>query len=134
MNEQLQQALTAILNKTMQGVDAGVSFLKSELPDVLQQLLTFKLVYSVVEIAILSSLIFLFAWSVKAYHKTENTLFKEKMGGSYMPTFPTMMYFFIGTIACVIFMIAIFCDIEVAMKIWLAPKIYLIEYAAKLAK
>ncbi len=134
MNEQLQQALTAILNKTMQGVDAGVSFLSSELPDVLHQLLLFKLVYSSVQMVIFIGLVAAFAWSAMAYSKTENKTFKEKIGSSEMPTFPVVLYFMIGSLVCVVFVIAIFFDLETIIKIWLAPKIYLIEYAASLAK
>ena len=39
MNEQLQQALVAILNKTVASVEAGANFLAAEIPDVIQQLL-----------------------------------------------------------------------------------------------
>ena len=40
MNEQLQNALAEILGKTLNGIDAASAFFFSELPDVIQQLLT----------------------------------------------------------------------------------------------
>jgi hypothetical protein len=52
MNEQLQQALSAILNKTMSGVDAGISFLSSEIPDVIHQLLVWKMAQASVFLSI----------------------------------------------------------------------------------
>lgn len=39
MNEQLQQALATILNKSIEGIDAGVEFMQAELPEVIEQLL-----------------------------------------------------------------------------------------------
>ena len=40
MNEQLQQALVKVIEKANSGVDASISFLSDQLPDVVHQLLT----------------------------------------------------------------------------------------------
>ena len=129
MNEQLQQALTAILNKTMQGVDAGASFLSDQLPDVIHQLLVYKAASSAIEIVFL--LLFLVGHVLfwRYYMKTENEFWKD----GYGPAAPTIVVGIVGGLLSVIFVIAIIVDIQIIVQIWLAPKIYLIEYAAKLA-
>lgn len=132
MNEQLQQALAAILNKTMEGVEAGASFLQAELPDVIQQLLMWKLVEAIL-ITIASVVVAVcYALFMRAFSKAEG-------GGSYkdcygMPTFGA----FIGIAGGACAAIAAFCGLLqyplAAAQILVAPKIYLIEYAASLAK
>ena len=46
MNEQLQQALVKVIEKANSGVDASISFLSDQLPDVVHQLLTWGLISS----------------------------------------------------------------------------------------
>lgn len=141
MNEQLQQALAAILNKTMAGVEAGASFLQSELPDVVQQLLIWKaaesLIYGVIGVVL----------AVFIY-KTTRAQFNQKLAaeGSRRRFQPNMIYdedgdmhagvVFFGAVVFFagILSLAMIEGLKNALQIWLAPKIYLIEYAASLAK
>ncbi len=132
MNEQLQQALAAILNKTMAGVEAGASFLQAELPDVIQKLLMWKLVEaSMITFAALSVIVF-YALFVRAYCKAEE-------GGALkdyhnIPTFGGFAGLLGGSIACVAAIVGLVQYPLAAAQILVAPKIYLIEYAASLAK
>lgn len=48
MEEQLQTALAEILSRATQGIDAGTQFLSAQLPDVIQQLLLWKLAYHLI--------------------------------------------------------------------------------------
>ena len=43
MNEQLQNALVNLLTKVTSGMDTATAFLSAELPEVVQQLLVWKL-------------------------------------------------------------------------------------------
>ena len=43
MNEQLQNALVDLITKVTSGMDTATAFLAGELPDVVQQLLRWKL-------------------------------------------------------------------------------------------
>ena len=122
MNEQLQQALTAILNKTMSGVDASVNFLSAEIPDVIHQLLVFKLAQA--SALLLMSVLYLIAWSVLLYKS-----FKNDMDGGIQ-----MALCFIGGSLAITSVVGLFMCGGTALQIWLAPKIYLIEYAASLTK
>lgn len=139
MNEQLQQALTAILNKTMSGVDAGVNFLSAEIPDVIHQLLLWKMVESL--LIFIGGLILLVICSVFVYKQTRRVKTGEGTYGSYKANFvfdsdgdhPGI----IGVISVAVFGLGFgiggICNLN-WLQIWIAPKIYLIEYAASLAK
>lgn len=129
MNEQLQQALAAIITKTMQGIDSGVSFLGSELPDVIQQLLIYKAAWAGVEAVMLSVFVGLYIAFWRFYAKADNGFWKSCDD----PEAPTIFFGVIGGFLSVVFVVGIIVDIQTIVQIWLAPKIYLIEYAAKLA-
>lgn len=141
MNEQLQQALTTILNKTIDGIDTGVAFMQSELPDVIEQLLMWYAVKGLVLVFIgfiltIPLLVFLKILSkkdiqsgdrdsfwVSYYNYSSNQL---GMGASFtlaalcLPTGIGVTMFFV--------------NLMTPIQIWIAPKIWLIEYAASLAK
>lgn len=132
MNDQMQQALVAILNKTMSGVEAGTSFLQAELPDVIHQLLAWKLASCL--LATLISIIVIFSYwrFIRAFMKSESgSTLKDSWGE---PTGPAFAGLAIGGGASVFSLIVILFDGFTALQIALAPKVYLIEYAASLAK
>lgn len=128
MNEQLQQALAEILNKTMVGVEAGTAFLQAELPDVIQQLLMWKLAQASVMLAfsILGSLQFITVTWISAKHSRNGGFFDLDCAG-----IPCLM---ISACIAAVSVCGVFTWGADALQIWLAPKIYLIEYAASLAK
>lgn len=152
MNEQLQQALTAILNKTMSGVDAGVNFLSAEIPDVIHQLLMWEMAQAGIGLFLI---LLVFTASVFATKKGLKVLARynegtdlylnnhgnddEKRGKAIraeadrkMPL--AIISFIICAISSVLLVIVGTSSLMTLVKIWIAPKIYLIEYAASLAK
>ncbi|MGY2429611.1 hypothetical protein [Pseudomonas tolaasii] len=132
MNEQLQQALLAILNKAMSGVEAGVSFLSAEIPDVIHQLLLWKIVSS--SLLTLLGFCLLFA-SHRLIRRALRIQAEEaakgwalQRGELYVATY------ILGGISGLVGSIMSIGNGLNALQIWIAPKIYLIEYAASLAK
>lgn len=132
MNEQLQQALASILNKTMAGVEAGASFLQAEIPDVIQQLLIWKLAQDMLYVGFALAAAAAYWKLIKVFMKAPNGSFMKTSYG--MAEIPAFLGFMFGGIATLGFGIAGFISLLEALQIWLAPKIYLIEYAASLAK
>lgn len=129
MNEQLQQALASILGKTMQGVEAGVSFLSTEIPDVIHQLLLFKLVWSaIIAVILVTTCFFLISKGWKVSKKANEEVSSSNKG------FPWFVYGAVCVLPSVIMFFVILGSLKNVIQIWLAPKIYLIEYAASLAK
>ena len=90
MNGQLNTALVAIITKVTSAVDASVSFLQAELPDVIHQLLMWKLVESlltlVIPIVTLAISLTLFLWGIRyndrkdALYRSNVIIFEEQQG------------------------------------------------------
>lgn len=123
MNEQLQNALTEILNKTINGIDSSVEFMEAQLPDVIEQLLMWYMVKSVAGNlgAILLIAISLFAaWKTVKFMGGKNALDYVHLITPVSVVCPFVIFFSIVAL-----------DLE-WLQIWIAPKLWLIEYAANL--
>jgi hypothetical protein len=171
MNDQLQNALVAIINKAGQGVDAGVSFLQAQLPDVIQQLLLWKLVASLLVFIALISACAGLAWiMMKAYRvgklrrdlaselhrvermterfryfmrtqtdeeakKEEDCREQERVIREQLSALPDIGQFTYALGALYLPIILGICGWGFTwLQILIAPKLYLIEYAASLTK
>ena len=141
MNEQLQNALTEILNHTISGIDSSVAFMEAQLPDVVEQMLLWYMVkgllFTLAGVAIfLAPFIFLLVAHKKGY-----TGIGEASDYSYKPTLThdnqgDPFAFSIGASITVIItttVSAMLINLE-WLQIWLAPKLWLIEYTAGLVK
>jgi hypothetical protein len=133
MNEQLQQALAEILNKATAGVESGAAFLQAELPDVIQQLLMWKMAAAILSILISIVIIYAYAKALISYAKSDrsNRFWHDGYDTISPFGFTTLLAGGIASFFCVLCIIDSLFDV---LQIWIAPKIYLIEYAASLAK
>lgn len=149
MNEQANKILVELLQKAANGIDAAVSFSQAQIPDVVHQLLVWKFTKSlVVTLALLAT--------VPIAIKFFRAMMKREQDGVYgddgyswdreKPKYkPTLVWDKDGTISpgsiffgTIILLYSIFVFIAISdmtwLKIWLAPKLYLLEYAASLIK
>lgn len=151
MNEQLQQALAAMLSKTVSGVEAGAAFLQAEIPDVIQQLLLWKAVSGLL-IFVISAAVAAFCiakmkpFAVKLveynrgssmYYNNSGDIEREgkRIMGENGGAIPFALAWGLAAIISVMcFLFDGLSSASAALQIWIAPKIYLIEYAASLAK
>lgn len=137
MNEELQKALGELLGSVNSGIGAAGEFLASELPDVIQQLLLWYGVKSGLTclVGIVAAILFPKLISV-LLRKTDgkSSFFWDSQGdfsGYPLPAITVMMGV-MGAIIIEAIFIFDFINIE-WLQIWLAPKIWLIEYASRLA-
>lgn len=134
MNEQLQLALTQIIDKTMSGVDQSVDFLSEQIPDVLSQLLLWygvsNMIYALVGITVLYACY----RAVKRPTDTKETWLWE--WDEYRESYRTTDYapFLLLFIFPLLFGFGLLSNVVDALQIFIAPKIWLLEYAASLAK
>lgn len=124
MNDELQKALLAIINSITNAVGKAVNFLSDQIPDVIHQLLMWKAVES-------------FIWFIIPFIVATSALvlayFKEKEWKNNGDDFEQgIMWFISGTISLICFVIS-FTHMS-WLQILIAPKIYLLEYAASLVK
>ena len=128
MDEKLQAALAELINKANQGVDGAVSFMSAELPDVIHQLLVWYSVKSAIMFAIFIAT--LAAWAV-----AERWAVRVIKGSDASVDDIFILYVLAGSIARLIPILIAVCTFSTDwLQIWIAPKIWLIEYAASLAK
>lgn len=137
MNEQLQTALAEMLGKANAGIDAGASFLQAQLPDVIQQLLLWKAAISIVSsLAAVALVILWLAVFAKLFPVTKAK--EAAWANSKNWIRQGDAYFTLGIAALISGIVALITASNLFsmawLQIWLAPKIYLIEYAASLAK
>lgn len=121
MNEQLQQAITKMIEKALSGLDAGAEFLAGEIPDVVMQLMLWNGVRSMVMCIFGILFITTGAYLVNRYHKS---VVDACSGGAeplilFTHSWPAIGLFFV--------------NIE-WLQILIAPKVWLVEYAASLVK
>lgn len=140
MNEQLQNALAAILGKTVEGIDASVEFMQAELPDVINQLLMWYAVKGVVLSGAWVIMTAVVLYSTKKIYNSRPedngvNFFWEKNSWQDSNTLNFGTYIALGCAATMLLvtspMLTKFMD---TLQIWVAPKIWIIEYAASLAK
>lgn len=126
MNDQLQAALVALLSRTTNGIDSGVAFLQAQLPEVIQQLLVWKATYSFLRflfaMALASAILYFYArvyrWARKPDADWDD---RPELGVLLLVTA------FMWVIPAATFSLD-------WLQIIVAPKLYLIEYAAQIAK
>ncbi|EPR0095126.1 hypothetical protein ACUY4G_003133 [Escherichia coli] len=149
MQEEANKILVDLLKKASDGIDSAIAFSQAQIPDVVHQLLVWNMVDSLIKTLIAISTIPLVFWFMKKqYQKVEIGIFDNE-GWSWekeKPKYkPTMIWESNGEISFLIlplaavfvlwvsFIIAVVTNMT-WLKIWLAPKLYLIEYAASLIK
>lgn len=141
-----QQLLVELLKKAVEGVDAAVAFSQAQIPDVIHQLLVWNAVTSFatqVVVLILSLLLGAILYkglrnrgtkevknNWRGYEYQGRSFFWDEDGDISLPGFLTC----VGAFMSISFFIAVFCDNFDWLKIWLAPKLYLVQYAAELMK
>ncbi|MGO1190292.1 hypothetical protein [Vibrio casei] len=141
MNEQLQKALSDLLGKTINGIDTTVNFMQAQLPDVIQQLLVWYVVkglfVALFGLFLMIPLILLLVKlsKVDIAGATEDSFWVEHYGQSGntigIGCFASLLA---SSVAFVLGALFFMFNILEPVQIWIAPKIWLIEYASSLAK
>ncbi|EFX6666099.1 hypothetical protein EJG50_12835 [Shigella sonnei] len=149
MQEEANKILVDLLKKASDGIDSAIAFSQAQIPDVVHQLLVWNMVDSLIKTLIAISTIPLVFWFMKKqYQKVEIGKFDDE-GWSWdkgkTKYKPTMIWesdgrlsgFVLPLVAVFILWFSFIISVVANMtwlKIWLAPKLYLIEYAASLIK
>lgn len=143
MNEQANKVLAELLKKASDGIDAAVSFSQAQIPDVVHQLLLWNFTRSIVlSILCLISIPFT-AWFLKKQFTRKKIGEFVKYGEKKERYQWTLVFDSEGDASPAMFVLALFVLLYASfvgsvllnmtwLKIWLAPKLYLIEYAASL--
>ena len=135
MNEQLQLAVSTLIQTSLNAIDKGTTFLSNQIPEVIQQLLLWKAIASFIEF---SSGIFIiggiFAWLIYQYKywtTTVTTTWGEKKVRLYAEAGPFSL---LNIFLIIPLLYGSSCINLIWLQIWIAPKLYLIEYAKDFLK
>ena len=128
MNEQLQKALVELIGKASNGIDASVSFLSEEIPDVIHQLLVWYAIESAIHTVIGVAI-------VAMWIACERLALKKISDWKWEVEDVFMNYLLIGMFPRIAAFVTACIMVNIDwLKIWIAPKIWLIEYASQLSK
>ncbi|ECO0025059.1 hypothetical protein ZN88_15495 [Salmonella enterica subsp. enterica serovar Newport] len=130
MNEQWEKVLSSLITKVTTGADAVIQFGSEQLPEILKQLLIWNFTYSLLIWVLSLSVIVGYLlwmgikWKWWMHNKATTSVSTDN---SYS------IITFIWSILAFISLIMFFSNLD-WLKIWVAPKLYLLEYAASLIK
>lgn len=128
MNEQLQTALLEIITKVTKGVDASVDFLSAEIPDVVHQLLMWYAVKGAVLCVIGVAVVVM--WVIVEMKVVKHLKAEQADHDVWF-----LGYIVLGSVARLVPFFSALTTINLDwLQIWIAPKIWLIEYVSSLAK
>ena len=145
MNEQLQSTVNEILTQSMEAFNKGADWLSGEIPDVVNQLLVWHMIESILANAILIMILITSIVSAikiprmaRAARKN-NEVWTRCYEGSVMPSTsydaavaaPYFILFVVSVIAIMSYSVG---DMFVWLQILVAPKLYLLEYSIELIK
>ena len=130
MNDQLQKVLADIITRVTSGADAAIQFGKEQIPEVLKQLLIWNFTFSfliwfsatAIIVGYIIWMLTKFRWWFKNQRSTTTELDAAVIA-------ITGIWGFVSFIMIFVF----WCNFD-WLKIWVAPKLYLLEYAAPLIK
>ncbi|EMV2419510.1 hypothetical protein AAB121_005046 [Escherichia coli] len=139
MEEQANKILVELLQKASNGIDAAVSFSQAQIPDVVRQLLIWSFVHSAL-FQVAGLLLLIAAMKLPGFARTARNNGERwtSLDGCPNGYFISSFYYDLCTVFAPIFgsiigVLIIAFNFE-WLKIWLAPKLFLIEYAASLVK
>lgn len=128
MNENLQNALVEILNKAISGIDSSVEFMQAELPDVINQLLLWYGIKGLIMCSVGAILLLVMI-------KIDIFAFKRMSNSGDFDAFELgIFYGAVGSVARLVYLFPLGMMNLEWLQIWIAPKIWLMEYAADLVK
>lgn len=133
----LDNALATMINASVQGAGDAIAWAKYQIPDVIHQLLVWQCIKHCIYV-LCSSLILTICCFVikhcilkikeyKAYNRTVSYGDSKDIEG-------WVILCLVSTIVSLTLFCAAISDLLTVLQIWIAPKIYLLEYAAQLLK
>lgn len=123
----MEKALTEIINRTLDSVENGIDLLSNEIPEVISQLLLWHGVYSL--LMFLLALVLIYG-AYRSWKYLFTGFFGEESGSDPWD-YPHLIIPLFGVSVFVVIAVIKMMNVE-WLQIWLAPKVWLIEYASKL--
>jgi hypothetical protein len=130
MNEQLQTTVNEMLQKSISAFEQGAEWMAGEVPEVVNQLLMWHLAkYSLISLIAVIAFVFAMVTLRSIFlNKKDDHWAWDSYGLSEAGLVASIAAPLSGLISIVVFLETIFTPIQILI----APKLYILEYAAKL--
>lgn len=129
MNPDLQDAVATVINRSLSGLDTATTFVKEQLPDIIRQLLTWTLAVNVAYIAMWFILLIVTLITWRRMSKKGIPHWKNEH-----PTVAGALHIVMGVATLLILILVVIPSTTQAIKVVVAPKLFLIDYVTDLAK
>ncbi len=134
MNEELQIAIVELINKSVEATGKATDFVLAETPEFVQQLLYWHMVRATCLMIFFGVLISYFLVKILSAYKKADSDDPGWTRDNYGFSDRMMSLVILGGGFSIVLSIVFIKQLLLAMKIWIAPKVYLVEYAASLIK
>ena len=135
----LEQTVVDVINKSVSSIEKGAEFLAGQLPDIAEQFLKWRLTATAVEACVFIILLLIIWFPVRYWFKRQGEQLKLEIkernessryaNEKYNPR-DVWSPFIVGSALATLFLgVATLIDIMQVIKIYMAPKVYLIEWA-----
>lgn len=138
MSEQrIENALADLLESMAHGVDSAAAFGSREIPEAASELLTYGLVSGLVRLAVCLAVFGLLVWAYRSFRRAKRRALVPgrtdfSTGADW--SLATMFFWLGAVIAGVIAGANLLDAASDVLKVTLAPRIYLLEYAASMVR
>ena len=131
MNEILSTSINEILQRVLTGVDSTVAFLSEEIPDVIMQLLYWNATEGAI-LSLLGIVLLIVCYQCVKPSRWVSGVMLNSRGDDLCTKGGVSLFTGIGTgiLGVVLFV----SNILTPIQIWIAPKVWLLEYASTLTK
>ena len=119
MNNELQEALTAFLTKSLDAVEKGVNMAGEQIPLVLQEIIQWQVCWSIVGVIGLLLLIAVMLYFCRFFYV------KNETENRYSEAGIISFFFGLGALACVVPLAFVLFDL---IKALVAPRLVIIEF------
>lgn len=132
MNEQLQQAVAVLIQKSISAFEAGAGFMSEQIPDVIHQMLLWHAVYGALMFSI--GALIIIAWVVFDVKIGKKAWMAAKPNDYSEGDFVVYYVLLLSVVRLVVVVVSVhFLNLS-WLQIWIAPKAWLIEYGMRLVK
>lgn len=135
----LEQTVVDLINKSVSSIEKGAEFLAGQLPDIAEQFLKWRLTANAVEACVFIILLLIIWFPIRYWFKKQGEQLKLEIKGrnessryaneKYDPMDVWFPFIVVSVLTTIFFGIAVLLDIMQVIKIYIAPKVYLIEWA-----
>lgn len=123
MSEQTNKIISDLLLKASNGIDSAVAFSQAQMPDVIEQLMRWKMASYGLRVFTCILLLALMCFFIRKSWQWHEGCEKETAGFAGL---------ILSGAITLISLLALFANVGNAIQLWFAPKVWLIEYAADL--